>query len=72
MRLFLSGLSGLLAEIRLEYADGKVVSIPTDSSWETAPDEAGPWTPAAEIKKIGDRPWGMPMLLKTVPVNVKK
>ena len=63
---------GLLAEIRPEYVDGKVVSIPTNSSWETAPDEDGPWTPAVEIKKIGDRPWGMPMLLKTVQMNVKQ
>ena len=62
---------GLLAEIRLEYAGGKIVSIPTDSAWETAPEANGPWTRAAEIKKIGDRPWGMPKLLKSVIANVK-
>ena len=55
---------GLLAELRLEYANGKVVSIPTDASWETAPEAAGPWGKAAELKKIGDRPWGMPAMLK--------
>ena len=60
---------GLLAELRLEYADGKVVSIPTNAKWETAPKPSGPWQKAAEIKKIGERPWGMPKLLK--PVKVK-
>ena len=30
---------------------------------------AVPWEKAAEIKKIGERPWGMPKLLK--PVKVK-
>lgn len=62
---------GLLAEIRLEYADGKIVSIPTNSAWETAPEANGPWTRAAEIKKIGDHPWRMPNLLKSVVANVK-
>ncbi len=62
---------GLLAEIRLEYADGKIGSIPTDSTWETAVDVNGPWAKAAEIKKIGDRPWGMPKLLKSVIVNAE-
>ena len=60
---------GLLAELRLEYADGKAVSIPSNSAWETAPKASGPWQKAAEIKKIGERPWGMPKLLK--PVKVK-
>ena len=57
---------GLLAELWLEYADGKVVSIPTNAEWETAPKPSGPWRKAAEIKKIGDRPWGMPKLMPPI------
>ena len=64
---------GLLAEIRLEYADGKIVSIPTDSTWETASEQSGAWQKAAVIKNIGDRPWGMPRLMKVAtPVNKNK
>ena len=54
---------GLLAELRLEYEDGTVVSIPTNSSWETSPHSSGPWTRAATVRKIGELPWGMPRLL---------
>lgn len=60
---------GLLAELRLEYEDGKIVSIPTNSRWETALQPGGPWTKAAELKKIGASPWGMPKLLKSVYVG---
>jgi hypothetical protein len=64
---------GLLAEIRLEYADGFVQSIPSDATWETAPAAEGPWSKASVIKNLGDAPWKMPKLLKPiVPVLVKK
>ena len=58
---------GLLAELRLEYADGTVVSIPTNSSWETSPHSSGPWNRAATVRKIGELPWGMPRLLNADP-----
>ena len=58
---------GLLAELRLEYADGTVVSIPTNSLWETSPHPSGPWTRAATVRKIGELPWGMPRLLNADP-----
>ena len=58
---------GLLAELRLEHEDGTVVSIPTNSSWETSPHSSGPWTRAATVRKIGELPWGMPRLLNADP-----
>jgi len=58
---------GLLAELRLEYTDGTVVSIPTNSSWETSPHSSGPWDRASTVKKIGELPWGMPRLLNADP-----
>ena len=54
---------GLLAELRLEYADGAVTTLPTGAAWETAPEMSGPWSPAAVLKKVGEKPWGMPRLL---------
>ena len=54
---------GLLAEIRLEYGDGRIVSIPTNASWETSTSLSGPWTGAAEIRALGEKPWGTPRLL---------
>ena len=58
---------GLLAELRLEYKNGKIVSISTNSGWETAQKPSGPWRKAAEIKNIGDHPWGMPRLMPPIP-----
>ena len=57
---------GLLAGIRLEYGDGRIVSIPTSSSWETSASLSGPWAAAAEIRVLGEKPWGMPRL---IPAN---
>jgi hypothetical protein len=62
--------AGLIGLLRLRYADGRVVEIPTDARWDaanTAPAKwlqdttaAASWTTAMELGAVGMAPWGTP------------
>ena len=63
--------AGLIGTLTITYGDGRVVTIDTDGSWETAPsvkdgwlsgDTGGGWTPAREFGPVGITPWGNPSL----------
>jgi alpha-L-rhamnosidase len=65
-----SGPAGLAAKIVVEMADGRTLTVVTDASWRTAPQESPGWRepafddaawPAARVLcRAGEPPWGMP------------
>ncbi|HEY3861198.1 MAG TPA: DUF4038 domain-containing protein [Verrucomicrobiae bacterium] len=50
--------AGLIAALRIEFADGGVSNIDTDVSWLCAKSETGTWTNAMIAARYGEGPWG--------------
>lgn len=52
--------AGLIAVVRLQYRDGRVVEIPTDALWEASSNEGAAWTPALVLGRSNIGPWNLP------------
>jgi hypothetical protein len=52
--------AGLIASLRVQTADGKVLTIPSDRTWQASigPEPAAKWGDAKEIGPYGCAPWG--------------
>ncbi|MCX6907436.1 MAG: glycosyl hydrolase, partial [Verrucomicrobia bacterium] len=50
--------AGLIGALVIKFRDGRVLDVPTDQQWQSAPTaEAGVWTPALELGPVGMAPW---------------
>ena len=53
--------AGLIGVLKVKYANGRTLEVPTDARWEVAESEAassGSWAGAMELGAVGMEPWG--------------
>jgi hypothetical protein len=53
--------AGLIGMLKVKYASGRTVDVPTDARWETCESDvapAGGWAGATELGALGMEPWG--------------
>ncbi|MGC4004214.1 MAG: hypothetical protein QM811_14285 [Pirellulales bacterium] len=53
-----SSAAGLVLELALTRADGKIEYVVSDASWKAAEKDDGPTTPVRVISAYGSQPWG--------------
>ena len=64
--------AGLIGKIRVEWADGSVEQISTDTNWEAnASAEAAEWKPVKVLGNAGIGPWNtLPISPASAPINL--
>ncbi|MCO5052883.1 MAG: hypothetical protein M9920_11320 [Verrucomicrobiae bacterium] len=69
--------AGLIASLRVQFADGTKLEVPSaatwqattrvSADWQTAPASDGDWSAAIELGALGMSPWGRPAAVEEFP-----